>query len=888
MRIKGFILLLSSLLFMSFSKLDPTDLSCEHQQQPLIDNSTPQLSWKNISKDGGGKQSAYRIRVVKHEGGKSVVVWDSGKVLSDKSLYIPYGGKPLISSCDYSWQVKVWDSNNKASQWSDMARWHTGKFSAEDWKAQWIGVPWQGEDSYDIEWAKRTENNSRPRANLKRIEDVVASPLFRKEFEVKRRVRSARFYGTGLGYFELYLNGERIGNDYLSPNQTNYTKRPLLGTRSIVVEDPFNEYIVMYLSYDLTPYIQQGNNCIGAILGNGFYNLMEYWPAMSYGTPRLFGQIEIEYTDGTREIIATDPSWRCTKSAITADQIYLGEHYDARLEHKGWATANYDDSQWEQSVVKQTPYGKLVAQNGPADRIIKRYKPTAITKQEDGSLLVSFPEEISGWVEIKDLELARGQKIDIKYVNRSFNGTNSYIAKGEGKESYHARFTWFVFPQVEIRGIENISPEQIEAHAVSSDVASVAEFHSSNKTLNALHKAWRLTQLDNMHGSVPSDCPHRERSAYTGDGQLASMMAMHNFDVSAFYNKWMRDIRGAQIANGYVTNTAPWQPGSGGGPGWGSAIAIIPWEYYMHYGDTRVLKENYTAIKDYIAWAEQWVDADGIMEVKEKVKWVRLGDWLSPDDNLPHPAAVHTFYYYICVDIAAKIAEVFGNSAELSHYTSLRERTVKAYHNRFYNAEERTYGNYGSNVLALRMGMPEEYQKIALEALKRNIAEANGHFFTGIISTRYLFDMLCEMGEVDTAYSMMNKRTMPSFGYWMEQGSTTIWEGWGGRKGLSRNHPMWGGAMTWIYRYLGGLKATEPGFRSFEIAPLIPKGLTHLSYSLDTVYGKIELAWRIENGLFMLDCTVPVGTTATIKLPYGGSIAKVDAGKHSFKTSIAN
>lgn len=883
MRIKGIALLLSSLLFLSFSKLTPAELSCEHQQHPLVDSPTPHLSWKNLSDEGNAKQSAYRIRVIKHKAGKESVAWDSGKVQSDKSLYIPYEGESLISSCDYSWQVKVWDNHNKASQWSNRAKWHTGKLSAEEWQAQWIGAPWQGEDSYDIEWAKRTKKNSRPRVNLKRIEDVTPAPLFRKEFEVKERIRSARFYGTGLGYFELYLNGERVGEDYFAPNQTNYTKRPFLGTRTIAVEDPFNDYVVMYLSYDLMPYIKRGANCVGAILGNGFYNLIEYWPSMGYGTPRLFGQVEIEYTNGSRLIIPTNSSWRCTKSAITADQLYLGEHYDARLEHKDWATADYDDSAWENSATRRKPCGRLVPQNGPADRIIKRYAPTSITKQEDGSLLVSFPEEISGWVELKNLALARGQKIDIKYVNESFNGSNSYIAKGEGKESYHARFTWFVFSQVEIRGIDNLSAEQIEAQAVSSDVASVAEFHSSNETLNGLHKAWRLTQLDNMHGSVPSDCPHRERMAYTGDGQLASVMAMHNFDVSAFYNKWIRDIRGAQIANGYVANAAPWQPGGGGGPAWSASIAIIPWEYYMHYGDRRVLEENYKAIKDYIAWAERWIDADGVMEVKEKVRWVRLGEWISPQNRLPHPATVHTFYYYTCVDIAAKIADVFGNNAEKEYYTALRERTIKAYHNRFYNAEERSYGKYGPNILALRMGMADEYQQIAL---KHEIAEADGHFITGIIGTRYIFDMLCEMGEVDIAYSMITKRTMPSFGYWLEQGSTTLWESWEGRKGLSKNHPMWGGGLTWIYRYLGGVKATAPGFRSFEVAPLIPKGLDHLRYSLNTVYGKIEVAWRIENGEFALDCTVPVGTTATIKLPYGDTTAKVGAGKYSFKTKI--
>lgn len=878
-------LLLLPLFLMSFSRLTPAELSCEHQQQPLLDITTPRLSWKNISEKEGDKQSAYRIRVVKHEGGKEVVVWDSGKVLSDSSLYIPYGGKRLVSSCDYSWQVKVWDSNDRASQWSKRAKWHTGKLSSKEWKARWIGVPWQGEESYDAEWARKSTKN--PRVKAERINIVSPAPLLRKEFEIRKRIRSARFYGTGLGYFELYLNGKRIGNDYFSPNQTNYDSRQYLGTRRIAVEDPFNEYLVMYVSYDLTHLIQRGSNCVGAILGNGFYDMLEYWPPMGYGTPRLFGEIEIEYVDGTRDVVTTDTSWRCTKSAITADQMFYGEHYDARLEHNGWAECGYDDSKWERAVERRTPRGKLVAQNGPADRVVRRYAPTSITKQKDGSWLVKFPEEISGWVELKNLELSSGQKVDIKYICESLNGANSYIANGSGKESYHARFIWFVFSQVEIRGLERLQAGQVEAQAVNSDVASVAEFECSNHLFNSLHNAWRLTQLDNMHGGVASDCPQRERAPYTGDAQLACQMVMHNFDARAFYNKWIRDIRGAQLANGYVPNSAPWQPGCGGGPAWGAAIAVIPWEFFLQYGDKSIIEENYEPIKRYIEWMDSWVDGEGIMESKDEQKYKRLGDWIMPHKKFPHPATVHTFAYYQCVDIATKIAEVLGISKDITHYASLRKRTVEAYHKRFYNAEERSYGKHGANVFALYMGMPNNYQQEALEALKREINEASGHFITGIVGTRHIFDVLCEMGEVDLAYSMMNKRTIPSFGYWIEQGSTTLWESWDGNPRHSRNHPMWGGGLAWFYRHLGGLKPLEAGYRTFEVAPKIPKGLDHLRYSLNSVYGEIEVVWRIENGTFSLDCKVPVGTTAKIKLPFGDhSTITAKPGRHTFKREI--
>ena len=362
---------------------------------------------------------------------------------------------------------------------------------------------------------------------------------------------------------------------------------------------------------------------------------------------------------------------------------------------------------------------------------------------------------------------------------------------------------------------------------------------------------------------------------------------MHNFDAAAFYNKWLRDMRGAQTEDGYVPNSAPWQPGCGGGPAWGAAIAIIPWEFYQYYGDKQVLEEHYVPTKRYIEWMDRWVDEDGVMESKDEQKYKRLCDWIMPYGEFPDAAAMHTFAYFCCVDIAEKMATELGYDDEAKHYASLRERTIRAFHNRFYNAEERSYGRHGANVMALRMGMPDGYQSVALEALKRELAEVDNHIITGIVATRHLFDVLCENGEVDLAYTIINRRTMPSFGYWIEQGSTTLWESWDGNPRHSRNHPMWGGAMTWFYRFLAGVKPVQAGFRTFEVAPMVPQGFDYIHYKLDTVYGELEVEWSIKNGVFYLDCTVPVGTEAVVRLPYGdGESYTVGAGCHKFKTEI--
>ena len=838
----------------------PSALTCEYEASPVLDIQNPRLSWINLnpSQTQGVEQSAYRIRVATSPDFKEVV-WDSGKELSSESAFITYKGKPLASRTSYWWQVMVWDKEGNASAWSAPAQWHMG-LEADEWQGEWIGAPWQGEESYDVMGSK----------------EVTPAPLLRKEFSVKKPIKQARFYGTGLGYFELYINGSRVGEDYLSPNQTNYTTRPTLDTRPIVVTDPFEEYTVMYLTHDITSLLKQGENAVGAILGNGFYDVVQYWPALGYGTPRFMGQIEIIYEDGSREVVASDTSWRAERSAIVSDQIYLGEHYDARLEHDGWATAAYDDSSWQSVALKRAPRGKLIPQNGPADRITKRYAPIEFEKRDD-HIRIKFPEEISGWLALKNIKAEKGQRIDIKYITESpGQGTNSYTARGTGDESYHARFTWFVFSEVEVRGISNLTAEQVEAHAVNSDVAISGEFRTSNELINTINKIWQRSQLDNMHGAIASDCPHRERSPYTGDGQVACVTVMHNFNAQTFYNKWLRDIRGSQLLGGYVPNSAPWQPGCGGGVGWGAAMEIMPWEFYVHYGDRRVLEQNFDAMRRHVRWMTTWVDDNtGLMLSHDEQRWKNLGDWLPPRE-LPRAELVHTYFLWQCADIVVRTAHSLGEDA--SEFIAIREAAAKAFHDNLYDPATGSYGKYGSNVLALKIGVPADRKAAVVKALRDNIAEVNDHLDTGIVATRFLFEVLCDNGLKDLAYKIINQRDFPSFGWWIEQGATVTWENWNGRD--SRNHPMFGGGIGWFYRDLAGLRAIDAGFRSFDVRPVVPEGLEWVDYTHDTTYGQIAIRWEHRDGRFKLVCDVPVGTTATLWLPFEGAAPAIKASEN--------
>ena len=835
----------------------PENLVCEYLTNPqAVESPTPRLEWVDRVIDiqaRGVQRTAYQIEAASSRQallqGKADL-WNSGKVEDSQSLRIAYGGQPLSAGEECWWRVKVWDQNNEASEWSEPAVWVAG-LPEKEWKAQWIGVPWQSDTALD-----ELEDKTPPPA-----------PLLRKTFIVEKGLKSARIWISGLGYYELHLNGQKVSDDVLVPNQTNYDKRNGLMERPIPVEDNFTGYKVMYLSYDVTQSVNQGENALGVILGNGFYNAEQHW-VKGYGSPRLLLQMELEYESGRKETIVSDPSWKVSKSAIVYDMIYQGEHYDARLEQPGWDKAGFDDSAWEKAVPRSKPYGRLVAQNGPADKVMERLEPKKIDQLGEGHYRVDFGEEISGWLRLKDVEGPAGQRIDIRYICESTMGSNSYTLKGEGKENYATRFTWYVFREVEIKGWPGeLKPEQVVAEAVYSNVERVGFFESDNELINTIDKIWRRSMTDNMHGSVASDCPHRERSAYTGDGQVVCDMVMETYDVRAFYHKWLADIREAQNPEtGYVTNGAPWQPGCGGGPAWGAAINIMPWSFYQHYGDKEMLAEFYPHMLAQLKFMSQHVDADGIMEMKDPCGWKNLGDWCAPT-QLPPVNKVHSYFYWLCHTLTAKAAYALGHTSDAQQLEAEAERTRQGFMKRFWDEETESYGPYGGNVFALSMGVDQERLEQVRKALRQVIEEADGHLDTGIFGTRLLFEILADHGMIDLAYQIINKRTQPSFGWWIEQGATTTWEAWNGVN--SRNHPMFGGSLVWLQRILAGVRMNEssPAYEHIVVKPVIPEGLNQASYRIETVRGLVANSWKRNKDSFEMTTTIPAGSSAKVYLP---------------------
>ena len=836
------------------SQLRVDNLKTEYMENPsTLDTRHPRFSWVNhVTKTSarGQQQTAYQIGVASSlenlKAGK-YDMWDSGQRSSGESHLVKYGGKELESGKDYYWRVRTWDREGKASAWSRPARWGMGLLEKSDWKATWIDSP----------------------------QDDGGVPLFRKTFSLDKKVKQAKVFVCGLGFFELYLNGKRVGDDYLVPNLSNYNLRPDLVNAGLALEDNFTGYRVLYLSYDVTDYLKKGENAAGMMLGNGFYH-PDKPIAGNYGHPCMILQLAVTYQDGTVTTIVSDESWTTRPSAITYSGIYQGETYDANRETPRWAEVDCPDPEaWKPVRKADGPIGELTAQASPSDKITEVLQAQSLKKVGEKKYEVDFGKEISGWIRFKNIEGAKGDTLRVNYVCESPQGTQNYLFNGNGKASWAPHFTWFVFSKAVISGIDNLTTAQLQAEAVNTDVKVNTEFSTSNDLLNTISTIWQRSQIDNMHGCIASDCPHRERLPYTGDGQAACSMVMHTFDAAPFYQKWIRDVRDAQDKDsGYVPNSAPWQPGCGGGVPWGAAMNVMPWEFYLHYGDRQLLEDCMEPMEAQVNYMLTWLQPDGTMFQKranvgksEPNYWFNLGDWCPPY-GLAKDDLVHTFYLWHCADITAKAAHVLGRTDEEQKYREIADKTRESFHRAYYDEQNGTYGESGANIFALAMGVPEDRLEAVKKSLRQEIKEKHdGHVIVGFVGMRFFLEVLSEYDMHDLAYESMNKTDFPSFGYWIAQGATTTWEQWDCQN--SHNHPMFGSGLVWFYRTLAGVRIDEsqPAFRHFFIEPVFTAELPYVKYAHDTPYGRLVSELQKTDGVQKVNVTVPVGCTATLCLP---------------------
>lgn len=700
--------------------------------------------------------------------------------------------------------------------------------SEEPWTASWIG----------------TAHESSPMEARH-----FPAPHFRKEISVSKPLRDVRVDICGLGFYELYINGKKVGDKVLTPPVTNFDRRPLAR-----IQFPYDDQSTqrcLYDSYDVSGMLEKGANVIGIVLGNGWYN---QWARnveghMWYDTPRVAASITLSYRDGSKETVLTDSSWKLAEGPLREDSIFRGEVYDARKDLGAWMFPGYDDSAWEQAVPVRTPSGRLLPNDAPADRIIRSLRPVLDSVTQGRIYHFSIPETLSGWVRIENVRASAGDTVRLGFISeeeQNYGQEDVYICRGGGAESWAPRFTWHAFRYFTVESPVAVDADNFIVQEVRTDVPVTGSFRCSDTLLNAIFDAYVRTQKANIHGSISSDCPHRERLAYTGDAVCGAPAMLFTFGADAFYRKWLRDMEDARNhVTGYVPHTAPFG-GGGGGPAWGSAMVILPWLHYRQFGNPDILQEHYDAMKQWVGYLGTRTDERGIVVREEPDGWC-LGDWCTPGEvEIPEPL-VNTCYYYRCAGIVAESARILGNTADAATFDALAAKIKDDFNAVYLDRAAGRYweGRQGSDALPLAFGMvPDE----CIDAVSANLlqhTEAVGHHFdTGIIGTPATLDALTAAGRADDAFRLLSARGFPGFDYLLDPANSTLWEYWEGY--YSHSHPMFGSVVGWMFTALGGvdLSRSDFGAGKLVVSPHYVQGLDYVECSFEAPQGPVHIRWE--------------------------------------------
>jgi alpha-L-rhamnosidase len=864
------------------SGLRPVGLECEYRTDPIgIGERSPRLSWRLESEGRGRAQSAYRVLVAGN--GEDLeaeenLLWDSGRVESDRTIGVEYEGEALRSGSHCVWKVRVWDGAGDASPYSPPAVFETGLLQKSDWEGTWISAgkglagdlePPSGDEYDDL------------------TNGLAPSPYLRREFPLDRPVRRARMYATARGVYEMYINGNKVGNDVLAPGWTDYDRR------------------IQYQTYEVTPLLAEGPNALGAVLGDGwfagFFGFDPKHRGALYGArPQLLAQLDVEYEDGTTESLATDGSWSCSTGPILYSDLLMGESYDASREMPGWTESGFDDSGWYGVEAEELGATNLVAQPDEGIRVTEELEAKSVTEPESGRYVFDLGRNMVGWVRLK-VEGEAGTRVALRHAEtlnpdgtiytenlRSARQTDTYTSKSEGEEVYEPRFTFHGFRYVEVTGYPGGPPlDAITGRVVHSATPPSGSFECSSSLVNELQENIVWGQRGNFL-SVPTDCPQRdERLGWMGDAQVFVRTATFNMDVAAFFEKWMVDVQDAQSPEGAFPDVAPLLRGSGlvdlrwGAPAWGDAGVIVPWTIYRTYGDTRIVERHYDAMA---RWMEYLREANPDLIRKNRMG-NNYGDWLSPKGDHTPKHLLATAYWAYDAKLMAEMAVVTGRNADAKKYGDLNERIKAAFQETYVSPDGRIEGDTQTcYLLALHMDLlPDGLRSPAAEHLVRTIGREDWHLSTGFAGVGYLCPVLTEAGYTDVAYRLLENETFPSWGYTIKNGATTIWERWDGwteENGFqspnmnSFNHYSLGSVGEWLYRYVAGIDLGTPGYGRIVIRPRPGGDLTHAKAEYDSVRGRISSSWKIKDDRFVLEALIPPNTTATVHVPCSDDVSE--------------
>ena len=873
--------------------MNVTALRCEYVSHPLgIDARRPRLSWQLDALRRGARQTAYQILTATSEESlrsEQDLLWDSGKIFSDQSIHIAYAGPELVSRQRVYWRVRVWDEVGQQVPDSEVEWWEMGLLQEEDWQADWIGRDrFSPPLKHSPSWPGGTDEEV-----IKIWQDLqtqvierLKPPLFvRTTFAAERQVAQARLYGTARGLYYAYLNGQRVGEDYLRPGWTDYHKR------------------LQYQTYDVTGLIQAGDNVLGAILGDGWYAGVIGGAGESnyYGQDtQVLLQLEITYSDGSRSCICTGQNWRMSTGPFLYADLYMGERYDARLELTGWSQAHYDASHWQPVVADPRNEVPLVAQCGPTVQKVAELQPLSLTEPAPKTFVFDLGQNMVGWVRLRVSGLA-GTTVQLRFAEmlnpdgtvyitnlRSAKATDYYTLRGDGEEVYEPAFTFHGFRYVELTGYsEQPDLNMVMGIVLQSATPPTGSFSSSSALVNQLVRNIEWGQRGNFL-DVPTDCPQRdERLGWTGDAQIFVRTATYNAEVAGFFTKWLRDVGDSQGAQGYIPNIIPAafdaNPGS---PAWADACIIVPWTIARVYGDQRLLAENYAVMTRWIDYLDQ--DNPDHRWHKHRNgngegQW-DFGDWLSINADTPKDVLADAFYAY-SVSLLASIAQTLGKEQDALRYQRLHEQIKEAFNRNYVAADGRITGDTQTvYVLALSFGLlPDNLRALAAQHLVDDIRKQDNHLSTGFLGVGHLLPALTGSGYTDVAYQLLLQETFPSWGYSIKHGATTIWErwdGWTADKGFqsihmnSFNHYSLGSVGDWLYRYAAGIDTdTDPtgqqtGYKHILLRPYPDPALSYVHADYDSIYGRISSHWSYtDDKQFAWQITIPANTSATVFLP---------------------
>ncbi len=837
----------------------------EYAENPInIDEPHPRFSWIISSDKRNQTQAAYRIIVASSPGHlmrNMGDLWDSGKVLSGETIHHEYGNNNLKSNTTCYWKVIVTDGADQAHE-SPGSKFETSLLSQNDWKAKWIG---KGTSSERLPAQGFYKDKMEQPGGADSIVHDGNSLLLRREVDLAKKIKSAKVHITGVGFYEFYINGSRVGDHVLAPAKT-----------------PYHKYI-LYDTYDITSLLKPGNNAFGIHLGNGWYNPYKKWwndyRMQWFGSKKAIAQIRVIFADGTSQLIVTDSSWSWTPGPVTYNCVYDGEVYDAILDHQGWTLAGYDDSGWKPVTVFDKPNVRLLSGRMPAIKVNEHFKPHEIKGLKQGLKVYDMGQNFAGWVRIK----VRGTKntlLKIRFsedlnedgtINVTSNeyakATAEYRLKGGGAEIYEPRFTFFGFKYAEItaqNGIPDII--DVEGRAVYSANPVAGSFECDNTLVNKIHKATVWSQKSNMLG-YPMDCPQRdERLGWFGDAQVTAEEAMFNFDMALFYENWFEGIKDNQDEKtGDIPIISPRPYIFDEGIEWSSTYLTMLWQFYRYYGDERILKRHYPAMKKYMGFLDH-ISKDLILPKG----WI--GDWgsLVKGWKEGEPASVPTAFYYLNSKIMADVARILGNNSDHFYYQKLAVAIRDKYNKTYLDTVTGNYndGSQMANSFPLYLGIVPQNAKVkVLDNLVNDIVVKNNiHLTTGVLGTKYMPEALARLGRGDVAWGIINQKGAPGWNEMMSK-YTTMCEFWTLKQ--SKNHVMMGSIDAWFYKYIAGIQLNEESsaFASFIVNPLLPDSLGSAKARIETIRGTISSEWKKNNGLFELKVGVPFNTSALVYLP---------------------